>query len=90
MGFRTPSEHRHEGNCCLCHSLHTRSLIAPVVRGCYRQSFSTIRALHFLAVAPPTIFLQLIVACTVDSDEGRLAVCRLGNVSLLIGEMRHA
>eukprot|EP00971_Amphidinium_carterae_P076120 1503579-Amphidinium_carterae.3 len=60
------------------------------MRGCYRQSFLTIRALVFLAVAPPAIFLHLTVACTVDSDEGRLALCRLGNVSLLIGEMRHA
>eukprot|EP00971_Amphidinium_carterae_P229163 4545888-Amphidinium_carterae.1 len=58
--------------------------------GCYRQPFSCICALSFLAVAPPAIYLHLMAASTVDTDEGRLALCRLGNLSLLTGEMRHA
>eukprot|EP00971_Amphidinium_carterae_P297785 5916451-Amphidinium_carterae.4 len=30
IGFRTPSVHCHDGNCCLCHTLHTGTLLAPV------------------------------------------------------------
>eukprot|EP00971_Amphidinium_carterae_P348835 6490696-Amphidinium_carterae.1 len=60
-GHRIPSVHRHTGNCCLCLELHTGSAFAPVVRGCFRRPFSSIRALQFLVDSPPDVILQLIV-----------------------------
>eukprot|EP00971_Amphidinium_carterae_P010156 200354-Amphidinium_carterae.5 len=93
MGHRSPSVHRHAGNCCLCATLHTGSLFAPVLRGCFRRPFSRIRALQFLEGSSPDILLQLIVVGSASDPmdvDCKRAVTRLGNLCMLISELRHS
>eukprot|EP00971_Amphidinium_carterae_P105983 2098961-Amphidinium_carterae.2 len=88
-GFRIPAHgnHLHHGNCCLCAQWHTGTPQSVVVRGCFRVSFSSIKALRFLAETPPLVLLEMISRCGHKVAPDGTDLRRLGSVVLLIAEL---